>query len=135
MVTKPVVVQMHDFTEQFESGVFSDCRAKCGDRESRTSEIVFEEEELEQVDWALRYIYSYNLSHIDELVTDDPNGMKLQAYKRYLPLYVSLIIWVWKASAAASSAAYITATGPSLLIFSALLLRAQRDKYPSTRIS
>ena len=28
------------------------------------------------------------MSHIDELITDDPDGMKLVAYKTYVPLYV-----------------------------------------------
>ncbi|KAK4444730.1 BTB/POZ protein [Podospora aff. communis PSN243] len=113
-MTTPVVVQMHDFTEQFESGAFSDCRIKCGARvwnlhkviltarcrffeaalggifkESQTSEVFLDEEDPEILDQALRYIYSCNASHVDKLIIDDDNSdLSLKAYKTYIPLYV-----------------------------------------------
>ncbi|KAK5651890.1 hypothetical protein OQA88_11549 [Cercophora sp. LCS_1] len=113
MKTSPVVVQMHNFTEQFESGTFSDCRVQCGDRvwnlhklilssrcqffagmlrndckESSTSEIALEEQDPKVVDWALRYIYSCNLSHLDGIEANDPHGMELKGYDAYIPLYI-----------------------------------------------
>ncbi|KAK3903588.1 BTB/POZ protein [Staphylotrichum tortipilum] len=112
-MSNSIIVPLHDFMQQFESGDFSDCRVKCEDRvwdlhrlvlcarspffkaalgssfkESKTNEVTLEEEDPEVVDQVLRYIYSCSMSHVDARITDDPDGMKLLAYTTYVPIYI-----------------------------------------------
>ncbi|KAM7208129.1 BTB/POZ fold [Naviculisporaceae sp. PSN 640] len=107
-----------DFTEQFKSGAFSDCRVKCGDRvwnvhklvlcsqskffeaaltgnfaEAKDGTVTLDGQNPDVVNNVLEYLYSGNLSHVDEKVKPPSSSRNnvshwLSSLETYTDMYV-----------------------------------------------
>ncbi|KAK4208484.1 BTB/POZ protein [Rhypophila decipiens] len=116
--SEPVKGTLEDFSNEFKSGQFSDCKVKCGDRvwnlhkfvlcsrssffkaaftgglqECHTSETTLQEQDPDRVHVMLEYIYSGTFSHtndVEEVGSADPEAFTayVEAIETYTQLYI-----------------------------------------------